>query len=220
MKKKFYKRSIFNSLVIFYIVIFAFLSSSSATAQENCVITRDHGQGYTTTINSVTDNGNNNYTIVLNVKHNGCVDTCKAMARYSVEALPGTYSNVFVTVISGNLNYQNIDLGPNLGGDPFSGFRLTGTAGFGNGSPGEFNITYTLSGGLQNQLTQVKAGGDLLQVSFTVTDFQSVLDCENQNIFPYYTPPEGGKLEKVTLKNLHSIAKMVNDLGNKTQVSG
>jgi wyosine [tRNA(Phe)-imidazoG37] synthetase (radical SAM superfamily) len=32
--------------------------------------------------------------------------------------------------------------------------------------------------------------------------------------------PEGGKLEKVTLKDLHSIAKMVNDLGIKTQVSG
>jgi wyosine [tRNA(Phe)-imidazoG37] synthetase (radical SAM superfamily) len=32
--------------------------------------------------------------------------------------------------------------------------------------------------------------------------------------------PEGGKLEKVSLKDLHLIAKMVNDLGIKTQVSG
>ncbi len=32
--------------------------------------------------------------------------------------------------------------------------------------------------------------------------------------------PEGGKLVKVPLKDLHSIAKMVNDLGIKTQVSG
>jgi len=32
--------------------------------------------------------------------------------------------------------------------------------------------------------------------------------------------PEGGKLEKVSLKDLHSIARKVNDLGIKTQVSG
>ena len=126
-------------------LLFILFSIVDLNAQASCMITKDHGQGYTTAIKSVTALGNNSYTIVLDVKSNGCTGTCKAMARYSVQAIPGTYSNVFVTVIEGNLNYNNIDLGPTLGGDPFTGFRLTGTAGFGNGNPGEFTITYTLT---------------------------------------------------------------------------
>lgn len=56
-------------------------------------------------------------------------------------------SKVFITIVEGNFNYNNIDLGPDLGGDPFDGFRVTGTGGFGNGQGGEFDFTYTLSGG-------------------------------------------------------------------------
>ena len=164
-------KMITRTLVLKYLagwlsLFFILFSIVDLNAQTSCMITKDHGQGYTTAIKSVVANSNNSYTIVLDVKSNGCTGTCKAMARYSVQASPGTYSNVSVEVIQGNLNYNNIDLGPNLGGDPFTGFRLTGTAGFGNGNPGEFTITYTLTGGLQNQQTQVKAGGDFLLVSF------------------------------------------------------
>jgi hypothetical protein len=215
MKQRFYNEKFHKHL---FLIIFSFsflFSTFSASGQQNCQVVKDHGQGYTTSINNVTDNGNNSHTIVLNVKHNGCTDSCKSMARYSVEAQPGTYSNVFITLISGNLNYQNIDLGPNLGGDPFTGFRLTGTAGFGNGSPGEFNITYTLTGGLQNQQTQVKAGGDFLLASFTIDDFQYVLDCDgqNQSIFPYYTPPEGGKLISIIGPELTSLYNLFSSTG-------
>jgi len=200
-------QKLFNFLTIGIITMFLF-NSTKVKAQDNCEIIKEHGQGYTTSIRSVTDNGNNSYTIQLNVKHDGRTDGSKPMARYSVEAIPGTYSNVSITLISGNLNYKNIDLGPNLAGDPFKGFRITGTSGFGNGSPGEFLITYTLSGGLQDQRTQVKSGSDLLQAAFTKVDFQNVLSCNNQNIFPYYTPPAGGKLISILGSNSRALLKI------------
>jgi hypothetical protein len=207
MKQRFYNENFYKQLFLSFFTLSFLFFGYSASGQQNCQVAKEHGQGYTTSIINVTDNGNNSHTIVLNVKHNGCTDTCKSMARYSVEAQPGTYSNVFVTLISGNINYQNIDLGPNLGGDPFTGFRITGTAGFGNGLPGEFNITYTLTGGFQNQQTQVKAGGDFLLVSFSAADFEYVLGCDeqNQSIFPYYTPPEGGKLVSIIGPELTSL---------------
>ena len=142
-------------------LLFLFTQTSVKAQDPDCEIMQEHGQGYTTAIQSVVDNGNNTYTIVLNIKHNGCSGSCKAMAHYAVEADPGTYSDVYVTLIEGSFNYQNIDLGPDLGGDPFQGFRITGTAGFGNGIPGEFNFTYTLTGGIQDQQTLVKAGNKL-----------------------------------------------------------
>ncbi len=181
---------------IYLLILFLlFILTSSLTAQSSCDLEKDQGQGFSTAISNVVDLGNGTYTIVLDVKSNGCSGSCKAMAHYSVQAAPGTYSNVFVTVIDGNLNYNNIDLGPNLGGDPFQGFRITGTSGFGNGIPGEFTMTYTLSGGLQDQQTLVKAGKKDLIASFSASEFQAVLDCLSSNIYPYYEPPAGGKLE-------------------------
>ncbi len=170
------------------------LTAGPAQGQNTCDVLKDHGQGYTTAITSVVANDDNSYSIVLDVKHNGCSGNCKAMAHYSVEAQPGTYSDVVITLISGSFNYQNINMGPDLGNDPFTGFRINGTAGFGNGDPGEFTISYRLTGDLQDQRTLVKAGKKLLIVSFSAADFQSVLDCNSPNIFPYYEPPENGKL--------------------------
>ena len=124
--------------------VFPFLN---VRAQSECEIEIDQGGGYSTTISSVTENGNGSHTIILNVKHNGCSGgQCKALAHFSVEAIPGTYSNVSIEVITGSFNYTNINMGPDLGGDPFSRFRLSSTPGFGNRAPGEFTITYTLTG--------------------------------------------------------------------------
>ena len=194
-----------NLIFVLSLILAFFLPSLPLKAQVDCSVIKSHGQGYTTAIQSVTNNGRNNFTIVLDVKQSGAFRNCKAMARYSVEALPGTYSNVSLKLISGKLNYKNIDLGPSLGGDPFKGFRITSTSGFGNYGPGEFTITYTLSGGLQNQRTLLKAGDDLMIVSFTKADFQRVLDCGNLNIFPYYTPPAGGKLATIIGPELTSL---------------
>jgi len=176
------------------LLLLAFILASVFTvnAQDNCEIAKLHGEGYTTTISSVTDNGDNSYTIVLIAENDGCAG-CKKLNRYSIEADPGTYSGISVEVLSGNFTYANIDYGPNLSSDPFQGFRINNANGMGNGQAASFSLTYTLTGGLQDQQFLVKAGSYNLIVSFSAAEFQSVLNCQNQNIFPYYNPLENGK---------------------------
>jgi len=106
-----------NYLTVCLTLFLSMISLVELNAQTNCEVTKDHGQGYTTAIKSVTALGNNSYKIVLDVKSTGCTSNCKTMSRYSVQALPGTYSNVVITVLEGNFIYNNIDLGPVLPGD-------------------------------------------------------------------------------------------------------
>lgn len=114
-------------------------------AQQDCSQTFEMGQGYSTTILDVVLNSNGSHTITLLVENDGCAG-CSKLNRYSVEAAPGTYSDIGVEVISGPFTYANIGLGPNLGGDPFQGFRINNTNGMGNGQASSFAITYTLTG--------------------------------------------------------------------------
>lgn len=147
-----------------------------------CEITKTNGGGFTTTIESVVDQCDGTYSIVLRVEHDGCSGPgCKALSHYSVEADAGTYSDVSVTVISGGMTYGNIDLGPNLGSDPFQGFKVDNTSGIGNGNAGVFTISYILTGGLQDQRASAKAGTNGQIVSFTEEDFQWVMDCAGTN---------------------------------------
>lgn len=156
--------------------------SATILNAQSCEITKTNGGGFTTTIQSVVDNCNNTYTIVLRIDHNGCGGpTCKELSHYSVQATPGTYSNISVQVISGSMSYGNIDLGPNLGSDPFQGFKIDNTSGIGDGQAGSFTITYTLSGNLQNQQTSAKAGTSAQLASFTSAQFQYVMNCEGTN---------------------------------------
>jgi hypothetical protein len=185
------KKTVYLKIFIMIINLSLFLTLQ---AQSDCQVVRDHGQGYTTSISSVTDNGNDSYTIVLTIQHNGCSEPeCKSLNHYSVEAEDGTYSNVSVMTVAGGFSYGGIQMGPRLGGDPFNGFRVSNTSGIGNGQAGEFRITYMLSGGLQDQQTLAKVSNEDLIVSFTLEEFQSVLDCSSGDILPYYDPPAGGK---------------------------
>ena len=150
----------------------------------DCSITKPNGGGFFTTISSVVNNGSN-YTIKLTVEHNGCPGPdCKELSHYSVEASPNTYSDVSVNIISGGMTYGNINMGPNLGGDPFQGFKIDGTHNIGDGDPGVFEITYTLTS-LQNERTSAKAGPEPQLASFTAAEFQQVLDC----MAPVNNPP-------------------------------
>ena len=159
----FFKRRLSTVLISLLLLLFPF---SSLNAQDGCEITKDHGQGYTTSITSVTDNGDNSYTIVLTVEHDGCDGPeCKSLNHYSIEADEGTYSNISVVNVWGELTYGGINMGPNLGGDPFDGFRVANTSGIGNGQAGIFTITYTLTGGLQDQQTLAKTSSNNLIIS-------------------------------------------------------
>ncbi len=179
-------------------LLFLLTVSSQLQAQDNCGISASLAQGYTTTLSEVIANANGTHTITLIVENNGCTG-CKKLNRFSVQAAPGTFSNVVVEVLSGEFTYANIDLGPNLGGDPFQGFRINNTNGMGNGAAASFAVTYTLTGGLQSQQTLAKAGSSLLYATFSIADFQAVLDCpedeeEEQDIFPYYNLLEVQKI--------------------------
>ena len=177
------KRIIQNSLKGAGIVILYFMFSTYLCANASvCEVTKTNGGGFTTTIQSVVCNtGTNTHTIVLRIEHNGCSGPlCKELSHYSVEADPGTYSNISVQVISGGMTYTNIDLGPNLGAStPFQGFKIDGTDGIGDGQAGIFTITYTLAGGLQDQQVSAKAGTSLQLASFTIADFTYVMTCNN-----------------------------------------
>jgi len=168
-------------------LIAGFLISTLVLAQNPaCYVTKNNLDGsnfigYTTSIQSVVCNtSNNTHTITLRVAHNGCPGpTCKELSHFSVEADNGTYSNVSVTKVSGSMAYGNIDLGPNLGSDPFDGFKVDNTSNIGDGKAGVFTITYTLSGGLQDQQVNAKAGPKKYLTSFTVADFTSVMNCNS-----------------------------------------
>ncbi|MCF8304059.1 MAG: LruC domain-containing protein [Bacteroidales bacterium] len=171
---------------IFVMALFLF-ASKNASAVVTCEITKTNGGGFTTTITSVEENQDGTYTIVLTVEHDGCGGPgCKELSHYSVEADPGTYSDISVNVISGGMTYGQIDYGPNLGSDPFDGFKIDGISGIGGGDAGVFTITYTLDE-LQDQQTSAKAGPNPQIAEFEEDDFEDVLECleENEN-----DPPE------------------------------
>ncbi len=158
-----------------------------------CAITKINGGGFTTTLTSVVQNGSS-YVVVLTVEHDGCNGpVCKELSHYSVEGLPGTYSNVSVQIISGNMTYSNIDMGPNLGAStPFQGFKIDGTHGIGDGQAGKFTITYMLTS-LQAEQTLAKAGQNYQIAAFTLQDFQTVLGCTvpAKVATPTFTPLPG-----------------------------
>ena len=138
--------------------IFLFLFTSlfhTLRAQTNCAFNSVLSQGYTVSIASVTENTNGTHTIVLKVLNNGCAG-CKKINSFTVQAAAGTYSNVSVQLLSGAFTYSNISLGPTLSSCSYTGFRINGTNGMGNGQPAAFTVTYTLTGAFQSQRTEIK----------------------------------------------------------------
>lgn len=191
----------------FFGLLIFFGFQASLLAQEDCSTPFAMEQGYTTTISQVVQNVDGSHTITLIVENDGC-QGCKKLNRYSVQASAGTYSDIEVELLSGDFTYANINLGPNLGGDPFQGFRINNTNGMGNGLAASFALTYTLSGSLQNQQVLARAGSDNLIVTLNVADFEAVRDCgseEPSDILPYYQPLEGGKSFDIIGSELTSL---------------
>lgn len=187
-----------------YAIILSFLllvGNQYIMAQSECSETLEQGAGFTTSIESVTfigtdTNGDEIHEIVLRVENDGCTDPeCKSLNQFSVEAAPGTYSDISHATIAGDITYGGINMGPQLGGVPFEGFRISNINGIGNGQAGIFNISYALTGGLQSQRLHIKASDYESIVEFQISDFQRVLNCDAiSNILPYYAPPEDGKI--------------------------
>lgn len=165
----------FKSLFIL-LTVFWFVNNIYATT---CTITKTNGGGFTTTIESVVQNCNGTYTIQLLVQHNGCGGpSCKELSHLSIEASPGSYSNMSLQVVSGTMTGGNLVSGPNLGSDPFQGFKFDNTGNIGGGKAGTLRVTYTLTS-LQQQRVSAKAGTNSQIATFTVADFTYVMNCNN-----------------------------------------
>jgi len=174
---------------------------------DNCTAYFEQGLGYTTSIFSTTDNGNGTYTIRLRVEHDGCSGWfCKELDYFAVEAEPGTYSDISVDLLEGNFNYEDINLGPDIG-ESFDGFKVNNTSGIGNGQAGAFLVTYTLNGELQNQKVKIKAGFLSLTDEFRVEDFEFVQACGGNDpvIIPYYDPLGVGKVNDIIGYELRAL---------------
>lgn len=165
----------FGSLAL---LLLAFTNKAAATT---CTITKTNGGGFTTTIQSVVNNCNGTYTIQLLLVHNGCGGpSCQTLSHLSIQAAPGTYSNMSRQVITGSMTGGNLVVGPNLGSDPFQGFKFDNTGNIGGGVAGSVLITYTLTS-LQQQSVSAKAGNNGQIATFTVADFTYVMNCNSTN---------------------------------------
>ncbi len=176
MKKKI--KFLVKHSAVLLLMLFTTLSFSTKAAV-TCDVTETHGQGFSTSITDVIDNCDGSFTITLRVDHDGCPGPgCKELSHYAIEADNNTYGNVSVNVLNGSMNYSSIDMGWNLGGNTsFKGFKIDGISGIGDGMAGSFEVTYTLSSGLQDQQTKAKPGNASLYVLFSIADFESVMNC-------------------------------------------
>ncbi|MFN4299689.1 MAG: LruC domain-containing protein [Thermaurantimonas sp.] len=179
------------SLRLMLILTIFFFGKRTYSQSAACEITKVNGGGFSTTIKSVVCNPNNTYTIVLHVTHNGCGGPrCRELSHLSIEAAPGTYSNMSLQVLSGSMTGGNLVVGPNLGSDPFQGFKFDNTKNIGGGKAGVLKITYTLTS-LQNQRVSAKAGTNGQIVNFSVADFTYVMNCNGTGCTPAPADTDG-----------------------------
>ena len=202
------------------LMIIAILSFSSVTVfaqlKTVCDVYKSMGGGYSTTINSVVCNqSDHSHTITLTVQSTGCSDPgCAAISSYAVQATPGTYSNISVSIIYGSISYTNINMGPTLSGETFNGFRIEGISGIGNGQVGVFRVTYKLTGpSLQDQQIAAHGGSLLFPASFLVQDFQTVMNCYNTDCSGGITGPTAVNDNATTQQNTPvNINVLANDI--------
>ena len=139
-----------TSYLLLVVSLFYFINFQQLKSQSECSDVLSHGAGFSTSIESVVYNGLDSagidsHTITIRIENDGCTDPeCKSLNHYAIEALPGTYSEISHETIEGIITYGGINIGPQLGGVPFDGFRIANINGIGNGVAGVFNITYTI----------------------------------------------------------------------------
>jgi len=95
--------------------------------------------------------------------------------------LPGTYSNVSLSLVAGTMSYASLNEGPNLGTEPFQGFKYVGIKDIGRDKAGTFTVSYTLNGNLQDQRISCNTGSNSWIVRFSVKDFENVRDLNKSN---------------------------------------
>ena len=138
-----------------------------------CSLTREHGAGFATTLAAAV-NEDGTYAIQLIAVYDGCTDAdCLQLTEYVVES-DSTYTIDYI----GGAGTTSADFSDaSAGSDAFDGFKLSFVEGIGgDGNPEWFKLDYTVAS-LQDQRISAKtAAGDNI-VSFTLEDFEFILDC-------------------------------------------
>jgi hypothetical protein len=166
------------------ILIIAFIFTLTVNAKTtNTEITKANSEGFTVSLESVVDNMDSSYTIVIRVANNGKNSfTCKELSDISIEAMPGTYSNINIFAIMGDVTFSSFTDGPDLGVVPFQGFKYNGFKNLGRDKSGSFKIIYTISGNLQDQRISLSTGLNNWIVRFTTKDFENIMNINKANI--------------------------------------
>ena len=195
-------------IIMFMVVIMPGMAKASV-----CDVSKSNGMGFTTSIHSVVCNPNNTYTISLWISHDRCPGpACKELSHLSVQAIPGSFSAISVQLLAGGMTYSGINYGPNLGGDPFQGFKIDGINGIGDGQSGTFAITYTITS-LQAQQVLAKAGLVDNIASLTIADFTTVMNCNNTGCTPVIVGPTAIDDFATTPKNTPvNISNLTNEI--------
>jgi LruC domain-containing protein len=207
-----------QSLALLTLLLFS--TNIYAASVPTCSIKKQNGSScYWTTLTSVTTNISGSYTIVMLVEVDGSSGGnggagCQALSHYSVEADAGTYSNVNWSRVTGSVSFTGIDMGPNIGNSQTfsSGFKLDGPSNFGDNHAGSFTLTYTISS-LQDQRFAAKAGNYSNDASFTIADFQSVLNCSHQT-----GPTAVNDTKSTPLNTPVDITVLSNDIAGSTPI--
>jgi peptidoglycan/xylan/chitin deacetylase (PgdA/CDA1 family) len=161
---------------------------------EQCKIVKKIGCGYSTKLDSVTRNSDGTHAISYEIANDGSKkEGCKGISYASVEAVPGSYSNVSFTAKKGKLN-----LGPNLtkakkdknndNEDLIQGFQIDELSNLGGGKAGSFKLSYTLAGNFYDQNVMIKSDKIRNIAEFSVADFENVLRCNIPEPTP--APPQ------------------------------
>jgi len=174
--KKFY--SLTQMLTIVFAFVIGTLYSNNALAQANCEIEKHNGGAFYTTLMSVVDDCEK-ITITIKVEDR---DQGQDLSHFAIQAAPGTYSNVNVTPLPGTTFNYTIVMGPDLGAtQDFQGFKVDNISGLDQGEG--FLVTYELTA-IQAQQMAAKAGQNNFIASFSVADYNSVMECAGTGCNP------------------------------------
>jgi len=172
------------------ILLSLFFFNTFAAPMTGCPIKKRNGSScYWTTLQSVTHNISGTYTITILVEVDASSggdggNGCQALSHFAIQAANDTYSNNATwQKVTGDVTFTGFEY--TLGGGNSqsfnTGFKLVNPQNFGDNHAGSFIVTYTLTN-LQDQKFAAKAGSYNNDASFTIADFQTVLDCSTNNI--------------------------------------
>jgi hypothetical protein len=122
-----HKDLLFNSYktAVVILVLSLFFHQSVFGQDPDCIVSKEYGAGYSSSIVSVIDNGDESFTIVLSVKFDDCSGWyCGNLKRFYIEAEADTYSDIQAEIINGPSVNPQIYHGPYLPGLSFHGFKI------------------------------------------------------------------------------------------------